>query len=320
MGNILDTPVTEKVHRQEFMSSSGINCGAAGMQGFRVNMEDTHILTDLPKLKDHTLLAIFDGHGGSSSAEFAEKNLVEFLENTSEYKRYTKEKDLHNVELLGQAIRQAFLDVDNALWDVNTSESGCTAVVAVMTPHYIICANAGDSRCVLGTRSNTTELTKPLSQDHKPTVEGERKRIENANGKVIYNRVDGDLAVSRALGDFGFKKRGVAAEKQKVSCVPDITVHSSTAEDDVLILACDGVWDVMSSEDCVCLAREIFESGESNMLLVAEEIIDTALNKDSKDNISVVIAQLPGAKIGPSSGGGVLARRAALKDTNSQRY
>ncbi|CAM9345561.1 unnamed protein product, partial [Ectocarpus fasciculatus] len=79
--------------------------------------------------------------------------------------------------------------------------SGCTAVCTLITPKYIICANAGDSRSVLGTGG----ATKPLSYDHKPHLELERKRIENAGGGVQWKRVDGDLAVSRAFGDFQYK-------------------------------------------------------------------------------------------------------------------
>jgi serine/threonine protein phosphatase PrpC len=76
-----------------------------------------------------------------------------------------------------------------------------------------------------------------------------------------------------------FDKLLTSACTQQVTCDPDITVHERTSSDDVLILGCDGVWDVMSSQDCVELAREIFAGGESNMQLVAEEIVDTSMNK-----------------------------------------
>lgn len=65
----------------------------------------------------------------------------------------------------------------------------------------------------------------------------------------------------------------------QVTCWPDITVHKRDSTDDVLILACDGVWDVMSSAEAVGLVREIFLSGETNMQLVAEELVDITLNK-----------------------------------------
>ncbi len=96
--------------------------------------------------------------------------------------------------------------------------SGCTSVTAiVITPSYIICANAGDSRCVMGTENTA----KPLSEVHKPYSGIEKKRIENAGGFVQWNSVDGDLAVSRALGDFSYKNRpDFHAQHQKVIVNP----------------------------------------------------------------------------------------------------
>lgn len=280
------------------------------MQGWRIEMEDAHIIADLPSLPDHTLVAVFDGHGGSGTAIFAGKKMIAILENTRQYKEYVTQNDPSNIELFGTALRQAFLNADEILRELQESgecdTSGCTSVVACITPKYIICANAGDSRCVMGTEGTT----KPLSEDHKPTDEGEKQRVELAGGSVQWKRVDGDLAVSRALGDFKYKERkDLPAEQQKVTCNPDLTIHERSPSDDVLILGCDGVWDVLTSEDCVELARSVFASGESNMQLVAEEIVDVAFNKGSKDNISAVVVQLPGAQIGPASGGGVLKRR-----------
>ena len=86
--------------------------------------------------------------------------------------------------------------------------------------------------------------------------------------------------MSRAFGDFDFKKRDdLAPQHQKVSCHPDIHVVERAPEDDVLILACDGLWDVMTSEEAVEMVRDIYDSGEGNMKLVAEEMADLALNK-----------------------------------------
>jgi len=312
MGNLLETPKVEKVDCELYTTSTNLDCGGVGMQGWRVEMEDAHIMTDLPSLPSHTLLAVFDGHGGAGSAIFAGHNFVKILEDTSKYKEYLAAKDPSKIQILGDALRQAFLNADVYLKEKQAAShgvdsSGCTSVVAIITPLYIICANAGDSRCVMG----TGQTTKPLSEDHKPTDEGEQKRIESAGGTVSWKRVDGDLAVSRALGDFQYKNRpDLPAQDQKVTCYPDVTIHERDDSDDVLILACDGVWDVMSSQDCVELVREILLGGETDMKLVAEEVVDTALNKGSRDNISAVVVILPGATIGPIEGGGVLARRA----------
>jgi serine/threonine protein phosphatase PrpC len=124
--------------------------------------------------------------------------------------------------LLGNALIKAYVALDHALRTHQEQQpagrhkadhSGCTAVCTLVTPKYIICANAGDSRSVMGTGGST----KPLSYDHKPNLEMERKRIETAGGCVQWKRVDGDLAVSRAFGDFQYKTRpDLPSQEQKV--------------------------------------------------------------------------------------------------------
>ncbi len=95
----------------------------------------------------------------------------------------------------------------------------------------------------------------------------------------------------------------------QVTCFPDITVHERTEDDDVLLLACDGLWDVMSTSEAVDLVREIYASGEVSVKRMAEELLDIALDKGSKDNISATVVKLPGAHLGPESNGGVEGRR-----------
>ena len=84
----------------------------------------------------------------------------------------------------------------------------------MITPKYIVCANAGDSRCVMG----TNHTAKAMSEDHKPNNAAELKRIELAGGKVHWKRIDGDLAVSRGFGDFQYKTRpDLPQSEQKVN-------------------------------------------------------------------------------------------------------
>lgn len=287
------------------------------MQGWRLEMEDAHIVKDMPSKPDHLFVAVFDGHGGGGAAIYAAKNLISCIENTPQWQQYVQEGK-ENVELLGSALQQAFLNIDVNLKDNQSKgpdSSGCTAVTAMITPQYIICANSGDSRCVLGSDGQS----RALSEDHKPYDEGERKRIEAAGGCVQWKRVDGDLAVSRAFGDFQYKNRpDLPAESQKVTCLPDIQVWTRTPQDEILILGCDGVWDVLASYEGVEVARDILLSGETSMELVAEELVDIALHKGSRDNISAVIVKFPGAPA-PTSSGGVLARRALRQKDNSSQ-
>lgn len=303
------------------MSDTGLVVGSAAMQGFRSSMEDAHVVMDLPGLPTpHLFLAVFDGHSGDGAAKYAEKNIVRVLRETKSWSEYCA-NGCEDVYLLSAALKEAFISVDEEMRvEVEVGKSGTTSVVAVVTPAHIVCANAGDSRCVLGTGGRTA--TKPLSHDHKPSLPEELARIDKAGGWVQYRvggaRVDGDLAVSRGLGDFKFKDNpALLPAEQKVTCVPDVVVHAREPDDDVLLLACDGVWDVFDSDAAVNAVRELYLLGEEDMQKIAEEVADVALEKKSEDNISVVVAKLPGAVIGPASSGGVDARREARQQQST---
>lgn len=181
--------------------------------------------------------------------------------------------------------------------NLSQDESGTTAVVVVMTPTWIVCANAGDSRAVA---SKNGSKAVPLSYDHKPDDEEEERRIRAAGGYVAGGRVHGDLAVSRGFGDFRFKddntvlagaagwNKGNTAETydqkeanrtmlqpddQKVSPIPDIITHNRSAkQDEFIIIACDGIWDVQTNQECVKSIAQMFEEGESNLGLICEEV------------------------------------------------
>lgn len=134
--------------------------------------------------------------------------------------------------------------------------SGCTATVGIITKDKIYVVrriengkgwmgarlmapqgNAGDSRTVLGIKGRA----KPLSFDHKPQNEGEKARICAAGGFVDFGRVNGNLALSRAIGDFEFKKSAdLPPEQQIVTAFPDVTVHEIGPDDEFVVLACDG--------------------------------------------------------------------------------
>jgi len=147
-----------------------------------MTFKDTHIAKVIPSLPDHVFLAVFDGHGGAGAAEYAESRLLEVLENSKEWIDYRSDPE-KDPRLLGEAFINAFIELDALLRSHQkggSDSSGCTAVTCIVTPQYYVCANIGDSRCVLGTANETV----PLSSDHKPSDEEEEKRVLNAGGKV----------------------------------------------------------------------------------------------------------------------------------------
>ena len=179
MGNSLDAPITSKAS-EKFVSSTGLTGGASAMQGWRTSMEDDHILRDIPSATDHVLAAIFDGHGGALTANYLATNLIETLESSPVWKQYLASK---NPNLLGEALVDTFLKIDTKMLsggnELRMQHCGSTAVVAVITPSHIVCANAGDSRCVLGSNGDS----KNLSEDHKPQNEIESRRVRAAGGE-----------------------------------------------------------------------------------------------------------------------------------------
>uniref|UniRef100_A0A7S2U5T7 protein-serine/threonine phosphatase n=2 Tax=Attheya septentrionalis TaxID=420275 RepID=A0A7S2U5T7_9STRA len=198
-------------------------------------------------------------------------------------------------------------------------DSGTTAIVVIVTPDWIVCANAGDSRAVY---SKDGHRAIALSYDHKPDDEYEERRIKDAGGYVSHGRVEGDLAVSRGLGDFRFKDIDTVLwgirqrsdstlrkpEDQKVSPVPDIIVNSRDATlDEFIVLACDGIWDVATNQECVKSVADIFNEGESDLGLISEEVLDECLIRGSKDNMTTLVVKFNAQQIG--EGGGVKARR-----------
>ncbi|XP_023214259.1 probable protein phosphatase 2C T23F11.1, partial [Centruroides sculpturatus] len=117
---------------------------------------------------------------------------------------------------------------------------------------YILQGNVGDSRAVASVGGRVQQL----SFDHKPSNESETKRIIAAGGWVEFNRVNGNLALSRALGDFVFKKNDKKPpEEQIVTAYPDVVVREVTPDHEFIVLACDGIWDVLSNEDVVDFIR-----------------------------------------------------------------
>eukprot|EP00536_Pseudo-nitzschia_multiseries_P009187 jgi/Psemu1/257913/estExt_Genewise1Plus.C_2510041 len=345
MGNLLSAPVTEKETHKGVTKDEKLKYGLSSMQGWRVHMEDAHIAegdlyalevspdrtgsgtgTTSTKLSlpGHALFAVYDGHGGTFAALYSGNNFLRVLSKQTKFVRYAK------------MCREDYAASDHLSAVDDDGNSGTTSCVVMITPESIVCANAGDSRAVFarrpphlelhssGTGTGTSVIGKavPLSFDHKPDDEEEERRVRNAGGYVAGGRVEGDLAVSRGLGDFRFKVVPVGYDgndqtsttrnnnnsrrssmlispgDQKVSPIPDVIVHARNAErDEYVVVACDGIWDVVSNQQCIAeLDQIMYDEGERDLGLVAEEILDTCLSYGSKDNMTAIVVQLPGCE------------------------
>jgi serine/threonine protein phosphatase PrpC len=117
-----------------------------------------------------------------------------------------------------------------------------------------------------------------------------------AKGTVKTKRVDGDLAVSRAFGDYSYKEdASLVADKQKVIVVPELVVYPRILDlDEFIILACDGIWDVASSNQCSQFVQALLSEGETDLGNIAEEALDTCFERKSSNNMTMMIIGLPG--------------------------
>lgn len=282
MGSTLSEPITAK--ESSYCQNNQYRVGSSCMQGWRITMEDshTHILS-LPGDPGTSFFAVYDGHGGATVAQYAGKHLHKFILKRPEYKE--------NVQ---QALKQAFLDIDShMLYDQSCGEqmAGSTAVVVLIKNNRLYCANAGDSRAVACINGEV----EVLSLDHKPNNEAETKRIYEGGGWVEFNRVNGNLALSRALGDFVFKKNeSKKPEEQIVTAYPDVEIRDITEDYEFLVLACDGIWDVMTNQEVVDFCRERIASG-MHPEEICEDLMTCCLAPDCQmgglggDNMTVVL-------------------------------
>jgi len=174
-----------------------------------------------------------------------------------------------------ECLVRAFRELDEQMKPFAV-QSGTTAVVCWIRGDVLYTANVGDSRAVLRRGEDAIRLT----VDHKPQLEGETERVEYLGGSIRNNRVQGQLAVTRALGDHNFAGNIVSAE-------PYLTVTTLTNKDTHLLLACDGVFDVMSDQAAMDLVAT-----QSTTTAAATQLKDTAFDEGSTDNISTVVIDL----------------------------
>eukprot|EP00803_Ostreobium_quekettii_P006214 evm.model.scf_208.3 EVM.evm.TU.scf_208.3 scf_208:78279-80318(-) len=168
---------------------------------------------------------------------------------------------------------------------------GSTAVVALVGGSILCVANCGDSRAVLSRGGAGYRLTR----DHKPDLEDEQERIRSCGGEVLNcngPRVMGQLSMSRALGDHFLRGAGVVAD-------PEVTIICRDSRDEFMILASDGLWDVMPDEAVSKLARKCLRRSkerevppETAARVAARVLIRTAVERGCRDNITVTIIDL----------------------------
>ncbi|KAM0969670.1 hypothetical protein TB2_017508 [Malus domestica] len=234
---------------------------------------------------------VYDGHGGNQVAKFCAERMHEVI--AQEWDRETI--DGYEWQRRWEAAFSiGFERADNELMAESVAPEmvGSTAVVTVLSGCQIITSNCGDSRALLCRGTETI----PLTVDQKPDREDELERIEGEGGKVInWNgaRVFGVLAMSRAIGDRYLRPWIIP--------VPEVTFMTRTDEDECLILASDGLWDVMTNEEVGEVARHHLRRRRRSIStlddvspaqVVADHLTEIAYGRNSSDNISIVVVDL----------------------------
>lgn len=247
--------------------------GIAQTQGLRPTMEDAHCIDST---NDYLLFGLFDGHGGRQVADYAALHMP------LNFKKSFADSPYSNWAQYIHALKNSFIQTDADLDPIYANNQGSTALVLVITKDHIFVANAGDSRAILS--FTNTNIIKQLSTDHKPSNVCEYNRITKLGGQIVtcgVPRVNGVLAVSRALGD--------KALRPYVMPDPQIGCITSLANTELIILACDGVWDVLNNEEAIAIVRNALKESNNNYDYAANVLQNAALKKGSTDNISIII-------------------------------
>ncbi|HOK59016.1 MAG TPA: PP2C family protein-serine/threonine phosphatase, partial [Methanothrix sp.] len=251
----------------------GIAAGVCEHIGMREAMEDAHAVRDRPGCFS---AEVFDGHYGPLAARTAAAFLIPCF--WSLHSREAKKPDdtrRSDMELL----RDAYMRTDEAIL-ARGIMGGTTAATLLLLGTRFLAANVGDARIVIGTAGGS----KLLTMDHRPELPEEMARIESLGGRVMHldiPRVQGELAISRALGD--------AHLKPYVSAEPRIVEGWLGRENDWAVLATDGIWDVITPAEAILASRESSDPQEA-----AELIVSIACWRGAHDNMTVIVLDLRG--------------------------
>ncbi|KAE8687288.1 putative protein phosphatase 2C 25 [Hibiscus syriacus] len=245
-------------------------------RGRREAMEDRFSASvELQGDSKQAFFGVFDGHGGAKAAEFVaqklEKNIVDEIER----------RDLSKVK---EAVKEGYMKTDAEFLKEDISGGTC-CVTALIKNGNLIVSNAGDCRAVMS-RAGVAEA---LTSDHRPSREDERNRIETSGGYVDLCRgvwrIQGCLAVSRGIGDQHLK--------QWVISEPETKIIGIESECEFLILASDGLWDKVSNQEAVDIARpSCLGISKQNALGACKKLVDLSVSRGSSDDVSVMLVQL----------------------------
>ncbi|PUZ56333.1 hypothetical protein GQ55_5G287700 [Panicum hallii var. hallii] len=259
-----------------------LSWGSFATCGRRETMEDTHfMLPHVSEEKDVFAFGIFDGHRGSAAAEFSVRAVPGFLK---QFGRSTSPID---------ALAEAFVRTDIAFREElilhqkskriirKDWHPGCTAVTALVVRNKLFVANAGDCRAILSRAGKPF----PMTKDHVASCLKERERVIKAGTEVKWQidtwRVGtAALQVTRSIGDDDLKPA--------VTAQPEVIETALSEDDEFLVMASDGLWDVVSNEDVLSIIKDTVKEPA----MCSKRLATEAAEHGSKDNITVIVVFL----------------------------
>ncbi|GAB6019959.1 hypothetical protein CHUAL_001488 [Chamberlinius hualienensis] len=278
----------------------------AERKGERESMEDAHVIIDQYNsyVNDCTESAVsfygvFDGHAGSKASNYAAAHL--HLNFANVFNKMKEGSSTFSIEKeISKVFVEAFKKTDDDFLKEATKQKpawkdGSTALTVVAVDDAIYIGNLGDSKAVLCRFNEETGrcVAIALSKDHNPVQYDERMRIQKMGGHVREGRVMGILEVSRSIGDGQYKTLGV-------TCIPDVKRCQLTTNDRYIIMACDGLWKVFSSESSIEFIEQILKPSAnatkatacSKYETAAAKLSSEAVRRGSGDNVTVLIIQI----------------------------
>lgn len=266
--------------------------GFATEIGPRSKQEDNYIARAADKL-----WAVFDGHRGHASSSFAANFLMDHLTGGAGVHSTPSGGQWTGDQERCQNLADSIAHLEESMKESNVGGStGTTACVALVCSDGVLrIANVGDSRAVISDRTGCLRL---VTEDHKAHVEFEARRLEMVGAAAAR---DDSLSVTRALGDFDLKA-------QQLGLCSMVDVYEIRAQPgDVLILASDGVWDVLSAQEAVNIVLEEIQNDDvaggcaqgaafsgtprNGPRCAAQALVRCALDRRTGDNTTVVVAR-----------------------------
>ncbi|XP_066292517.1 protein phosphatase 1F-like [Branchiostoma lanceolatum] len=247
------------------------------MEDRHLRVPDLNFLFNLKDQEEQCLYGVFDGHGGIDAANYTAAHL---------YVNIVRHPNFHDdVET---ALRESNLAIDAKFCEKAKREglrSGSTAVIALIRGSTLYVSWCGDSSAMVIRKESCLEIM----DAHKPEREDERKRIEDLGGCVVHYgtwRVNGNLSVSRAIGD--------ASEKPYISGEADVTKVPLDGSEEYLIVGCDGFWEHISQGQITDTIQVSITKNEGSRHQVAKDLVAMAKDNGSSDNITVIVVSLEG--------------------------